>query len=72
MDTNELLYSILTLMPEKSGTAGQSAEQRTLEIIASMVAGVPNSINLPQLKIKTGVSTGKNDNPMTVVLVQEV
>ena len=46
MDTNELLYSILTLMPEKSGTAGQSAEQRTLEIIASMVAGVPNSINL--------------------------
>lgn len=68
MDTNELLYSILSLQPAVVSAEGGNAEQQILELIAQLREGIPNSIDVNALKHKTRA----DDSPLTVVLIQEV
>jgi|LauGreDrversion4_2_1035121.scaffolds.fasta_scaffold389204_2 dynein heavy chain len=68
MDTNELLYSILSLQPAVVSSEGGNAEQKILELIAQLREGIPNSIDVNALKHKTRA----DDSPLTVVLIQEV
>ena len=68
MDTNELLYSILSLQPAVVSSEGGNAEQQILELIAQLREGIPNSIDVNALKHKTRA----DDSPLTVVLIQEV
>lgn len=68
MDTNELLYSILSLQPAVVSVEGGNAEQQILELIAQLREGIPNSIDVNALKHKTRA----DDSPLTVVLIQEV
>jgi dynein heavy chain len=68
MDTNELLYSILSLQPAVVSSEGGNAEQKILELISQLREGIPNSIDVNVLKHKTR----SDDSPLTVVLIQEV
>jgi len=68
MDTNELLYSILSLQPQQVSVGGISPEQKTLDIILPLKAGVPNSLDVQHLKYKMA----RDDSPLTVVLIQEI
>jgi dynein heavy chain len=68
MDTNELLLSILSLMPAIITEGGDSAEMQTLAIILPIKEGVPDSVDVIALKVKHI----KDDSPLTVVLIQEI
>lgn len=68
LDTNELLYSIITLMPAQATEGGDSPEKKTLAIIEPIKAGVPDSIDVIALKYKMA----RDDSPLTVVLIQEI
>lgn len=64
MDTNELLEQILSLQPAQLAVGGISAEQKTLNIIEPLKAGIPNLIDTVMLKYKLR----SDDSPLTVVL----
>jgi dynein heavy chain, axonemal len=68
LDTNELLYSILSLQPQQVSAAGKSPEEQTLDLIVPLRAGIPDSIDVAALKYKTR----SDDSPLTVVLIQEI
>ena len=68
MDTNELLEQILSLQPAVLAVGGISAEQKTLNIIEPLKAGIPNLIDTVMLKYKLR----SDDSPLTVVLQQEI
>ena len=70
METNDLLLSILGLQPQVVKAGQQSAEARTLGIIEPLKAGVPESIDIQQLKYK--YAREKDDSPASVVHLQEV
>lgn len=67
-DTNELLASILSLMPQAVSEGGMSAEQQTLATIEPIQSNIPTSIDVVALKVKHM----KDDSPLTVVLHQEI
>lgn len=68
MDTNELLLSILSLMPQVGGDGGDGGGNRALEIIEPIKNSVPDSVDVQALKVKLI----KDDSPVTVVLIQEL
>lgn len=68
MDTNELLLSILSLMPQVGGDGGDAGGNRALEIIEPIKNSVPDSVDVQALKVKLI----KDDSPVTVVLIQEL
>jgi len=66
MDTNELLLSILSLMPQvSSGEGGDNIEGVALGIIQPIMEGIPKEIDVQALKLKHL----KDDSPLTVVLI---
>lgn len=68
MDTNELLYSILSLQPAIVSSEGGNADKKILELIDQLKSGIPESIDVNALKHKTR----SDDSPLTVVLLQEI
>lgn len=68
MDTNELLLSILSLMPQVASGGAGNVESQALGIIRPIMEGVPNSVDVQALKVKHI----KDDSPLTVVLIQEL
>lgn len=69
-DTDELLLSILSLMPAVvSGEGGESSNSRALKIIESIKNAIPTSVDVQALKVKHAKN---DDNPLTVVLIQEI
>lgn len=65
MDTNELLISILGLMPQVAQDGGSSGGNRALEILEPIKNSVPDSVDVQALKVKLI----KDDSPITVVLI---
>ena len=68
LDANELLLSILSLMPQQASSGEGGGNNRVLEIIRSVHDGLPNNIDLQALKVKHM----KDDSPLTTVLFQEI
>lgn len=68
LDSNDLLASILGLTPQKSGGGGAGASTGPLKLINSIVESIPENIDLFALKMKLR----GDDNPLNVVLVQEI
>jgi dynein heavy chain len=64
LDANELLLSILSLMPQQATSGEGGGNNRILEIIRSVHDGLPNNIDLQALKVKHM----KDDSPLTTVL----
>lgn len=70
LDTNELLLSILSLMPAVTSDDGGSGsgDSRALSIIEPIKATMPDSLDVQALKVKFI----KDESPVTVVLIQEI
>ena len=68
LDSNELLESILSLQPQKVSSDGESRETKVLKLINDLAENIPTSVDVGAIKYKYR----NDDNPMTVVLVQEL
>ena len=68
LDSNELLESILSLQPQKVASDGESREVKVLKLINDLAENIPTPVDVGALKYKVR----NDDNPMTVVLVQEI
>ncbi len=68
LDSNELLESILSLQPQKVSSDGESRETKVLKLINDLAENIPASVDVGAIKYKYR----NDDNPMTVVLVQEL
>lgn len=68
MDSNELLESILSLQPQKVSADGESREAKVLKQLSDLSDAIPTPVDIGALKFKLR----QDDNPLTVVLVQEL
>ncbi len=68
LDSNELLDSILSLQPQKISNDGESRETKVLKMINDLADNIPQSVDIGALKYKLR----NDDNPLNVVLVQEL
>ena len=68
LDSNELLESILSLQPQKVNSDGESRETKVLKLISDLAESIPLSVDVGAVKYKLR----NDDNPLNVVLVQEL
>lgn len=68
LDSNELLESILSLQPQKVSADGESRETKVLKMINDLSETIPQPVDVGALKYKLR----NDDNPLNVVLVQEL
>lgn len=68
LDSNELLESILSLQPQKVSSDGESRETKVLKMISDLYENIPQPVDVGALKYKLR----NDDNPLNVVLVQEI
>ncbi len=68
LDSNELLESILSLQPQKVSSDGESREAKVLKLISDLAENIPQSVDVGAVKYKLR----NDDNPLNVVLVQEL
>jgi dynein heavy chain len=68
LDSTELLDSVLSLTPQKSGGGDAAAGGGELRLIADLLARLPELVDVRALKHKLK----GDENPLNVVLVQEI
>jgi dynein heavy chain len=68
MDSNELLESILSLQPQKVSSDGESRETKVLKLISDLAENIPQPVDVGAVKYKLR----NDDNPLNVVLIQEL
>lgn len=72
MDSTELLYSILSLQPQVVSSGGGNSDDATIALLQGLMNNVPEQIDVAALKYKLNRSKVEKDNPLNVVLLQEV
>ena len=72
MDSTELLYSILSLQPQVFSSGGSNADDAIVALLQGLMNNVPTLIDTGALKYKINRSKSEKENPLNVVLQQEV
>jgi len=72
MDSTELLYSILSLQPQVVSSGGSNADDAIVALLQGLMNNVPTLIDTGALKYKINRSKSEKENPLNVVLQQEV
>jgi len=72
MDSTELLLSILSLQPQKVDSGGGNADDAILALLKGLMDNVPNLIDTAALRFKINRSKSEKENPLNVVVQQEI
>lgn len=72
MDSRDLLGSINSLQPQIVSQGGDSAESGVIKLIDELSKAIPEPMDLYDLKVRLNSRNAQDQNPLEVVLIQEL